>query len=91
MTSESSREKELSLLAHLEELRQRLIMAVIAVVLGMVVGYFIAPWGLDLLVRPMVRAQEGALSKRTLPTLALDVRSDGTIVLREGEGLSGVG
>lgn len=91
MTTDHSREKELSLLDHLEELRQRLIKSVIAVVLGMIVGYFIAPWGLDLLVRPMVRAQGATVMARSITTLALDVRADGSVVLREGEDFSRLG
>ena len=44
---------EMGLLEHLNELRQRLIRAIIAVLVGVVIGTFLAPPVLEILVRPL--------------------------------------
>jgi sec-independent protein translocase protein TatC len=44
---------EMGLLDHLDELRQRLMWAVIALVIGVVVGTFLTPPALELLVQPL--------------------------------------
>ena len=44
---------EMGLLEHLNELRQRLIRAIIAILVGVVIGTFLAPPVLEILVRPL--------------------------------------
>jgi sec-independent protein translocase protein TatC len=44
---------EMGLLDHLNELRQRLMWAVIALVIGVIIGTFLAPPALELLVEPL--------------------------------------
>lgn len=44
---------EMGLLEHLEELRQRLVKAVIALLVGVVVGTFLAPYALEFLRAPL--------------------------------------
>lgn len=80
MADASSHEKELSLLEHLEELRSRLIQGIGALLLAMVAGYFIAPYVLDLLVKPVIRAQGFVEQSRQVSALTLTVREDGTLV-----------
>ena len=44
---------EMGLLDHLDELRQRLMWAIIALVVGVVIGTFLTPPALELLVKPL--------------------------------------
>lgn len=81
MADDAPTEKELSLLEHLEELRERLIKAIIALLLAMVAGYFVAPHVLDLLVKPIIRAQGFVEQARETRALTLTIRDDGTLAL----------
>ncbi len=48
----SPAETSMTLVEHLTELRRRLVICVLAVAIGMIVGFVIYPWVLDILLRP---------------------------------------
>lgn len=72
---------ELSFLDHLDELRTRLLRVVMFFFVAFLIGYGVAPWGLELLVRPMARAQATALAAQPHPTIPIVVAEDGTLRL----------
>jgi sec-independent protein translocase protein TatC len=74
---------EMSLLDHLEELRARIIRALYAFAVGVVIGYFLAPWPLEWLSAPMERAHAAALAQQQARVIDLDVGEDGALRLRE--------
>ncbi|MBX5464272.1 MAG: twin-arginine translocase subunit TatC [Clostridia bacterium] len=51
-TGEAEGELQLTVLEHLEELRRRLVIAILAAVAGAVGGWFVAPAGVSFLLRP---------------------------------------
>ncbi|MCB2154333.1 twin-arginine translocase subunit TatC [bacterium] len=75
-------EKNLSFLEHLEELRARLLRSVVAIVIGCIVGYFLAPVGIDLLLDPI--RQSGLLPKQDL-TVQFEIQDDGQMKLLNPE------
>ncbi len=74
-----STDDALSFLEHLEELRERIIKSLIALVLGTVVGYFLADKPLDLLLMPISRAQNAVIERSTKSNLKLEIAEDGTV------------
>jgi sec-independent protein translocase protein TatC len=52
-------EGRMTLVEHLTELRNRLIKTVIAVVLGMIIGFFAYDWTFDILIKPYQQLCEG--------------------------------
>jgi sec-independent protein translocase protein TatC len=69
-------EKALPLLGHLEELRTRLITCVVAISLGCVIGWFLGPFVLELLKRPI---EESGLVHRNIAGLKVEVSPDGSL------------
>lgn len=78
----------LSLLEHLEELRWRILKALVGFVLACIVGYMVADYPLGLLTEPLVKAQKRAHLQVEKATLAIEVGEDGTLRLRNPEGLA---
>jgi sec-independent protein translocase protein TatC len=64
---------EMALLEHLDELRQRLIMAIIAVLIGVIVGTFVTPTVLKLLVAPLGDQVPLAISPTEAPAVFFKV------------------
>lgn len=60
---ERAADGSMTLMEHLYELRDRLFKACLAVVAGMIVGWFLAPWIQDLLQRPYMEYCEGVQAK----------------------------
>lgn len=78
-------DKGLSFLEHLEELRARIIKSLIAIAIGTIIGYAFHQYPLELITRPIVRAQEKLEERRVSSTLPIEVAEDGTLHLREAE------
>lgn len=73
--------KEMTLLAHLEELRYRLLASFTAVLVGVVVGWFFSQAAIDLLIEPIQAA--GLVTRASdAATLQFDIDEDGTLRLR---------
>ncbi len=72
----------LSFLEHLEELRARLIKAIIAFVLGVCVGWFLSPNVLDLLTEPVERAYHKTALARTTTAIQLELAADNSLKLK---------
>jgi sec-independent protein translocase protein TatC len=64
---------EMALLEHLDELRQRLIWAIIAVLIGVIVGTFVTPTVLKLLVAPLGDQVPLAISPTEAPAVFFKV------------------
>lgn len=77
-------DRELTLLEHLEELRSRLLVCVLTLVIAVVIGYFLAPWPLEWLTRPLIHANDALAAKATQNWIAVEVAVDGTLKLRGG-------
>jgi sec-independent protein translocase protein TatC len=71
----------MSLLQHLEELRLRLIRCIIAVIAGVLLGYFLAPWPLAWLTAPLIFAQREQVKTTTQEFIRIEVAEDGTLRL----------
>lgn len=84
-SSSTDAEQNLTLLEHLEELRTRLLRICAAIGLGMVVGYFLAPWAIDLLLRPIV--DSGIVAPRETRVARMTVDEQGRLAFFEGEAL----
>lgn len=54
MTTSARNEHQGDLLSHFEELRRRLLFAMLAVILGMVIGWFLYPFVYQLIARPVL-------------------------------------
>jgi Tat protein translocase TatC len=78
-STESQPKGNLSFLEHLEEFRHRLIISVLALVFATIGGWFLATPAQDLLVVPLVHAQEKANKRFEAQTLKLVVDEDGTL------------
>ncbi|MBX3730669.1 MAG: twin-arginine translocase subunit TatC [Candidatus Sumerlaeia bacterium] len=68
-------ERHMTVLEHLEELRARLLRCLLALVVGVVIGYFVAPPVIDLLLKPI--RDSGLVRPEQSPT-RVEVTEDGT-------------
>lgn len=90
MASHDDHEKALSFLDHLEELRIRLFKVIGALLVGFLIGYAFADYPLDLLLRPLMRAQDYMERQNARPDteLAFLIDEEGNLRLR-GELIEG--
>jgi sec-independent protein translocase protein TatC len=73
---------------HLEELRERIIKSLLAFALAVVVGYFVAPWPLQWLTLPILRAYDQfAQAEQKAPAFEIEVGDDGVLKLRNAGSL----
>jgi sec-independent protein translocase protein TatC len=77
-------EKALPLLGHLEELRMRLIIAISAVLIGTVVGWFLAPPVLNLLTIPI---EQSGLVRRNGGSIRIEIDEEGVLRIANPEAL----
>ncbi len=85
MASSADDEKNLSFLDHLEELRSRLIRSVVALSIGVIIGWFLSPLALDLLTEPVTRAYQRAATESARQVIRLELLPDSTIKLANPE------
>jgi len=73
----------MSLFDHLEELRYRIIRVLYALVVSMVIGYFLAPWPLEWLSEPIERAHAQLMLEQSKDSLIIEVSPDGSMRMRD--------
>ncbi|CAN5470012.1 hypothetical protein BH09SUM1_BH09SUM1_28190 [soil metagenome] len=85
MASVPGTEKEISFLSHLEELRARILLTLIVFCVAVVVGYFLAPYPLRWITKPVFDAALLSVADTHPPLLGLEVGPDRLVRVREGE------
>lgn len=80
-------DRNLSFLEHLEELRTRLIKSIVILAIGVTVGWFLAPRGLDLLTEPVLKSYHAILKESSGSTLRLELAADNSLRVANREDL----
>ena len=70
----SAADSQMPILEHLRELRRRMFIAAVAVVVGAVVGFIFRDWLLDLIVDPYEKATRVMTTKRVMTRIGCAIR-----------------